>query len=147
MRTKLPQELAAWILATQKSAASVSGSRAAIWRPNTRFGSPLAPRISAVFRLRYLARQPCADDKSAGGTFSFDEVAFAVAFPCPAAIFGEGKAGLGRVQLADQAEDLAVEFLLRQRQLRIATDQCAGRRVGREAIEIGIAQDRGALFR
>ncbi|MEZ0048758.1 hypothetical protein ABIA42_007637 [Bradyrhizobium sp. USDA 327] len=50
------------------------------------------------------------------------------------------------VQFADQAERLAVELGFGERQRRVRADQCARCGAGREAVEIRIAHDRGALL-
>lgn len=51
-----------------------------------------------------------------------------------------------RVQLADQAEHLAIELRFGQRQRRVRANQCARCGVGCETVEIRIAHDRGALL-
>ncbi|MGY3427170.1 hypothetical protein ACVWZW_007674 [Bradyrhizobium sp. F1.13.4] len=75
-----------------------------------------------------------------------DQIASAIALPRPPAIFGEGKPRRGRIKLADQAEDMAVQLGLGKRQRRVRTDQRARGGVGGETVEIRIAYDRCALI-
>ncbi|MFK4491488.1 hypothetical protein ABIA45_006566 [Bradyrhizobium sp. USDA 336] len=75
-----------------------------------------------------------------------DQIAFAVALARPPSIFGEGKACRSRVQFADQAEHLVVEFGFGKRQRGVCADHRARSSVGRKAVEILIANDRGPLL-
>jgi hypothetical protein len=143
---KSSQALAEWICATHKSTASASGTGENGCCPKTRLGSRLAAAISAVFRLKYSARQLSDGDNSSSGTFSLFVRLQLRSRSLPQRSYSLNAA------LASSPFNLAISprtWLLSSAfagQGRIAAHQHPGGGIGRQAIEIRIAQDGDPLF-
>ena len=69
-----------------------------------------------------------------------------VADAAPSGVFGQRALDLVIPELADQSHEQAIELLVGDGESRLTADQQARGGAGREAIEIGIGQDRDPLL-